>query len=159
MRYKTITLIAIFAGALIAQTASPRPGAGSEANEAARLLKAIRADVEQIQSSADKLKRLAQVRDTNWQNYDQQWNAIKPAQERIDLATQRLERMQASLTPAERQALDQSKRDVEAIAGATHDLWIRLGQSKIDLKAPAFNADARSLGKTARDLIKTTSAT
>jgi DNA repair exonuclease SbcCD ATPase subunit len=159
MRYKTITLVAFFSGALIAQTASPLPGAGSEANEAARLLKAIRADVEQIQSSADKIERLAKVRDTNWQNYDQQWNTIKPAQERIDLATQRLERTQASLTPAERQALDQSKRDVEAIAGATHDLWIRLGQSKIDFKAPAFNTDARSLDEAARDLIKTTSAT
>ena len=67
--------------------------------------------------------------------------------------------MQASLTPAERQALDQSKRDVEAIASATHDLWIRLGQSQVDWKTPALNADARSLDKAARDLIKTTSAT
>ena len=67
MRYKTITLVAIFSGALIAQTASSRPGAGSEANEAVTLLKAIRADAEQIQSSADKLERLAKVRDTNWQ--------------------------------------------------------------------------------------------
>ena len=45
-RYKTITLVAIFSGALVAQTASPRPGAGSEANEAVTLLKAIRADAE-----------------------------------------------------------------------------------------------------------------
>ncbi len=159
MRLRTITLVAIFSGALVAQTGSPLPKIGSEANEAARLLKAMRAEAEQIQSSADKMERLAKVRDTNWQNYDRQWNNIKPVQERIDLATQRLERMKASLTPAERQALDQTKRDVEAITGATHDLWTRLGQSKIDLKPSPFNADARTLDKAARDLIKTTSAT
>jgi len=158
MRLRTITLVAIFSGALAAQTGSPPANTGSKANEAARLLKTIRADAEQIHSSADNLERLTKIRDTNWQNYDQQWNAIKPAQERIDLATRRLERIQASLSPAERQALDQTKRDVEAIASATHDLWIRLGQSKIDLKAPGFNADARSLDKAARDLIKTTAS-
>jgi DNA repair exonuclease SbcCD ATPase subunit len=158
MRLRTMTLVAIFSGTLVAQTGSTLPKIGSEANDAASLLRAIRADAEQIQSSADNLERLTKIRDTNWQNYDQQWNAIKPAQERIDLAMQRLERMQASLPPAERQALDQTKRDAEAIANATHDLWIRLGQSKVDLKAPAFNADARGLDKAARDLIKTTTS-
>lgn len=106
MRLRTITLVAMFSGALAAQTGSTLPKTGSEANDAARLLKAIRADAEQIQSLADNFERLTKIRDTNWQNYDQQWNAIKPAQERIDLAMQRLERMQASLPPAERQVFE-----------------------------------------------------
>ena len=158
MGLKMLSAIAIFSGALIAQAGSLPPKAGAESNQAARLMKEIKANAKQIQTSASNLEKLAKTRDAKWQDYDQQWNLIKPAQERINLAMQRLEGMQASLSPAERQTIDQTKRDVQAIAGATHDLWVRLGQPKVDLKTPALNADARRLDKAARELGKTTAS-
>jgi len=158
MRLKMLSVFAIFSGVLMAQAGSLPSKAEAKPNQAARLMKEIQANAMQIQASASHLERLAKSGDAKWQDYDQQWNLIKPAQERINLATQRLEGMQASLSPAERQALDQTERDVWAIAGATHDLWIRLGQPKVDLKTPALNADARRLDKAARELSKTTAS-
>jgi hypothetical protein len=158
MGLKMFSAVAIFSGALIAQAGSVPSRTGAESNQAGRLMREIRANATQIQASASNLEKLVRTRDTKWQDYDQQWNMIKPAQERIDVAMGRLEGMQASLSPAERQALDQTKRDVQTIAGATHDLWIRLGQPKIDLKAPALNADAQRLDKAARELSKTTAS-
>lgn len=155
MGLKMLSAVAIFSGALIAQAGSLPPKAGTESSQAARLLKEIKANAMQIQTSASKLEKLAKTPDAKWQDYDQQWNLIKPAQERIDVVMRRLEAMQASLSPAERQTIDQTKRDVQAIAGATHDLWVRLGQPNVDLKTPALNADARRLDKAARELSKT----
>lgn len=100
------------------------------------------------------LEKLAMQADARWSDYDRQWNMIKPAQQRIDLAMERLEGTQASLSPAERQAVAQTKRDVDEIANTTQDLWIRIGQQTVDLKAPALRADARRLDKATRELIK-----
>jgi len=159
MQLRMSSVIAIFSGALIAQAGSLPSKAGAESNQAGRLLKEIKGDAEQIRASASNLDRLTKTPDAKWMDYDQQWNTFKPAQECIDLATQRLDGMKTSLSPAERQALDQVKRDVETIASATHDLWSRLGQSKVDLTLRGLSADARDLGKAARDLIKTTAST
>jgi hypothetical protein len=157
MRLTTLNVVAMFAGALLAPAGWVSSKAGGESKQAGRLLTEIKADAEQIRSCARNLENLAKTPGAKWQEYDQQWNTIKPAQERIDLATQRLESMQASLAPAEQKVLAQTKRDLEEISSTTHDLWIRLGQPKLDLQA--LSADARGLDKAARELVNVTAST
>lgn len=159
MRLRMLNVGVICFGALVAQAGTLPSKAGVESSEAGRLLKVIKANAEQIRSSSHRLENLATRADARWIDYDQEWNMIKPAQERIDRALWRLENMQASLSAPEQQALTQTKGDVAEITGATHDLWMRLGQQKVDLKRPALNADARSLDKAARDVIKSTVST
>jgi len=158
MRLKIVCATTIFSTALFAQ-AGPSPSkskteSGNESIRAGKLLKEIKVNADQIRSSALTLEKLAIETNAGWSDYDRQWNMIKPAQERIDLTMQRLERMQASLSPTERQAVAQTKKDLDAIADATHDLWMRIGQQRVDLKAPALKADARRLDKGAGELIK-----
>jgi hypothetical protein len=158
MKFKMLSTVAIFSGALIAQAGSLPFTAAEESNQATRLLKAIKADAEEIHSSADNIERLARNPNTSWQSYDQQWNMIKPLQERMALSMQRLEGMSASLSPAEQPALEQAKRDVDKITRTTHELWVRIDQLQ-ETKGPALNADARHLDQAARDLIKAIAST
>jgi hypothetical protein len=158
MRFRIVSAATIFSITLFAQ-AGPSPSqskteSGQESIQARKLLKEIKANSDHIRSSALKLEQLSMESNAQWSDYDRQWNMIKPAQERVARAMERLEGMQASLSPAEREAVDQTKRDVNQITTATHDLWIRLGQQTVDLKAPALRADARRLDKAARELIK-----
>jgi hypothetical protein len=159
MRLTMLSAGAICFGALIAHAGTIPIKAEAQSSEAGRLLKVIKVNAEQIRSFALNLENLAKQADAKWTDYDQQWNMIKPAQERIDRALWHLENMRASLSAPEQQTLTQTERDVAEITGATRDLWMRLGQPKVDLKKPALNADARSLDKAARDVIKATAPT
>jgi len=163
MRLKIVCAATIFSMAFFAQ-AGPSPSkskteSGNEPIQAEKLLKEIKVNADQIRSSALTLEKLAMEANAQWSDYDRQWNMIKPAQERIDLTMQRLESMQPSLSPTERQAVAQTEKDLGAIADATHDLWMRIGQQRVDLKAPALKADARRLDEAARELIKEVAST
>jgi hypothetical protein len=163
MRLKILCATTIFSLALFAQagpsSSKSKTESGNGPIQAEKLLKEIKANADQIRSSALTLEKLAMEANAQWSDYDRQWNIIKPAQERIDLTMQRLEGMQASLSPTERQAVAQTKKDIDEIADATHDLWMRIGQQRVDLKAPALKADARRLDKAARELIKEVAST
>lgn len=158
MKFKMLSMVAIFSGALIAQAGSLPSKAAAASNQAAKLLNAIKADAEQIHSSADNLERLAKNPNTSWQSYDEQWNMIKPLQERMALSMQRLEGMRASLSPAEQPVLEQTRRDVDEITRATRELWVRIDQLQ-ETKGPALNAEARHLDQAAHDLIKALAST
>lgn len=155
MQLNVLSVIGIVSGALLAQAGTAPSQAGTDSRHAERLMKEIKVNSEQIRSAAIKIEGLAKQPDAKWSDYDQQWNIIKPAQEKIALAEQRLERMQGSLSAQEQQALNQTKSDVNEITRATHDLWMKIGQPKPDLKTRPLNADARGLDKASRDLIKT----
>lgn len=163
MRLKIVCATTIFSMSLFAQAgpsaSKSKTESGAESVQAKKLLKEIKSNADQIRSSALALEKLAMEADTHWSDYDRQWNMIKPAQERIDLTIQRLQAMQASLSPTERQAVAQTKKDMDEIADATHDLWMRIGQQRADLEAPALKADARRLDKIARQLIKEVAST
>ena len=91
MRLRMLNVGVICLGALVAQAGTLPSKAGTESNEAGRLLKMIKLNAEQIRSSARNLENLSKQVDAKWVDYDQQWNMIKPAQERIDRALWRLE--------------------------------------------------------------------
>ena len=128
-------------------------------NRCQRLLKEMKANARHIDSCARQIESLARTQNAQWSDYDRQWNLIKPAQERIDLETQRLERVQASLSAPEQHTLAQTRRDAKEITSATHDLWLKIGQSQVDLKPRALNADSRQLDKATGELIKATGST
>jgi hypothetical protein len=109
MRLILLSAGAICFGTLVAPAGTLPSKAGTESIEARRLLKSIKVNAEQIRSSAHNLENLAKQADAKWADYDQQWNMIKPSQERIDRAMWRLEAIQASLSAAEQQALTQTK--------------------------------------------------
>ena len=163
MRLKIVCAATIFSMALFAQ-AGPSPSKsktefGNEPIQVEKLLKEIKVNADQIRSSALTLEKLAMEANAKWSDYDRQWNIIKPAQERIDLTMQHLEGMQASLSPTERQTVAETKKDINKIADATHDLWMRIGQQRVDLKAQALKSDVRRLDKAAREIIKEVAST
>jgi hypothetical protein len=150
---------AVIAGACLAQAASQTSNIEPKPDQAGRLLNEIKVNAQQIRSAASDLEALAKNHNAKWQDYDGKWNMIKPSQERIDLATQRLEAMQASLTPAEQQALTQAKHDSGIIAAATRDLRITIGQGTSDVPVSAVSTNARRLEIAARALSRTISST
>jgi chromosome segregation ATPase len=142
----------MFSGAVLAQ-----PGAANtstDSNTAARLVEEIHSNAAQIRACARTLESLDKSSNSAWSAYDEQWNTIKPAQERIDLAMERLESIEGSLSAADRQTVDQARQDVQRISSATHDLWMRIGQPKPDLQGTVLNSDARKLDRAARDLMR-----
>ena len=114
----------------------------------------IKANSRQIRACASEIQRLDRTPDAKWVDYDRQWNMIKPAQEAMELATWRLERMKDSLPAQEQQSFAQIKREVGEVTSATHDLWLKLGQPTVDLSTPKLNADARGLDRASRELVK-----
>jgi len=160
MQLKTLSTLCLFSVALIAQAASSPVKSGADASNPGKLLNEMRVNAEQIRSCARNLENLSQtLQEPKWSDYDEQWNMIKPAQERINLETQRLEQMKASLSNPEQQMFGQIKRDVAEITRETNDLWKRLGRQKVDLATPALATDARHLNRAAGDLIKMTAST
>ena len=133
---------------------SPRSNSQSESRQAVSLLRGITADVEHIRASAMDLEKLTRNRDVKWLQYDRQWNEIKPAQEALDLKLQRLESMEAALTPPERKAVDASKVSIQKITSETHELRALLDQPQVDLKSPMFKRYAQSLVHQAGEAIR-----
>ena len=93
-----------------------------------------------------------------WTDFDREWNAIKPTQEEIDRAAQRLEQMKSSLPAPEEQQFAMMKPRIAAIDSATHDLWLRIGQSKSDMKPAVLKADSSRLDNAVRALRAGTTA-
>lgn len=141
-----ITLVTLIVSS--ASFASPSP------TKAARLLKSVAADARQIQSSASGLEKLAANSSATWKQYDRQWNEIQPVVETMHMKIARLEAMESSLTPSEKQALAQAKSDYQKIAWRSRDLGKLVDMVPPDLSSPKFKADGRDLAKEAGDVVR-----
>lgn len=120
-----------------------------EAKRAARLFQEMKADAQQIDTHAMQLEKLARDSSTSWAQFDQEWNEIKPAQEMLNAHMWSLDEMRASLTPAQRTALDQTKQAATVIASRTRELIKMIDQPGAQLVSPRVRSYAQSLAKNA----------
>jgi hypothetical protein len=89
---------------------------------------------------------------------EEQWNEIKPAQEDMQMKMWRLERIQANISPAERQKFDQAKPMIREIQLGTHDLRTLLDQPGVQTSNVKFKTYARGLRNNASKLERSASA-
>jgi hypothetical protein len=152
----TVTLL--LGTVVSAQAATPSAKTTDESQKAAQLLRDIKADAMQVQSAASRLDGLTKTSGATWLEYDRQWNEIKPAQEDMEMKMWRLERMQANISPAERQKLDQAKPMIGEIQLRTHELRTLLDQPGVQTSNVKFKTYARGLRNNASKLERSASA-
>lgn len=124
----------------------------SEAQSADRLLRQVKAEAQTIEMHAADLERLAKNSNTQWVEYDQQWNEIKPAQEALDRNIRRLDAMSSSLSTQQQKTLNDTKQAVQQISARTRQLFKMIEQPGANLSSSTFQADARSLAQDARSV-------
>ncbi len=123
--------------------------AAQEAEKANALFGEMNADAQQIDSHAMELAQLAKDPGTPWVRFDQEWTDIMPAQEMLETHMWGLDEMRASLSDAQRTALDQTKRAATAISAWTHGLHKLIGRPGMHLNLARLRSDAQSLAEDA----------
>lgn len=160
-RIRYFSSYVMMAGALLFAGGAPRVWAqaqkspansASEAKRAEMLLHQMKAEAQQIQSTAQQLEMLTKNATPQWLQYDEKWNEIKPAQEALNRRMWRIDSMRTELSPAEQTTVDQSKQAVQQIARETRRLRTLLDQPGVDLKSRRFQACGRELVKSAEAL-------
>lgn len=142
--------VALCAGPVLAQQAQRGiHNAADEAKRATRLFQEMKMDAQQIDAHAMQMEKLAQNPNTSWAQFDQEWNEIKPAQELLNAHMWSLDEMRASLSPAQRTALDQTKQAATMIAARTKELIKTIDQPGAKLVSPTVRSYAQSLAKNA----------
>lgn len=109
------------------------------------LFKEVKTDAQQIHSTAVQMEKLTSQPGTKWNQYDSQWNQIKPAQEALEIHLRALQAKENAMSPAARKAVDESKAEVQRIAERTHELRAMLDKPGVDLKSPKLHQYARDL--------------
>lgn len=119
------------------------------AEKADRLFREMNADAQQIDSHASRLARLAKNPNTRWEQFDREWTDIAPAQVMLESHMWGLDEMRASLSDAQRTALDQTKRAAIAILARTRGLRKLIGKHGSRLNFARLGSDARDLAEKA----------
>jgi len=145
----------MFAGTAVWAQTSATSKSPDESKRAGRLLRDIRSDAAQIQSAAAELDRLATTSGATWVQYDRQWNVMKPAEEDMQLRLARLEKMDANLSPAQRDELNQSRTLIQQIHARTHALRALLDQNGVQMNDSHFHLYAVSLKRDSSKLQRT----
>lgn len=128
------------------------PTAKATEGTAARLLKSVAADAHQIRNAASALEKLTGQSGATWAQYDRQWNEMQPAVESMNRTIAQLESMQASLSAAEKTALEQSKTEAAKIAWHCRELGNLIDKVPANLTAPAYKTASRELVKEAGEV-------
>ncbi len=102
-----------------------------------------------IEWHASDIERLTKDPNATWQQYDQQWNDIKPAQEQLQNQIVRLDGMRSSLSDSQKQMLDKDKAAAQRIAWRTRQVLKFLDEPGADLKSPDLRSYARALARNA----------
>ena len=114
----------------------------------------MKMDAEGVDKAAREMEQLLKKSDSTWLDYDRQWNLIKPHQERLTENLEALNKMEASLTPAQRKAMSDLKLYAERIAGQTHALRTVLDTKGVNIAKSPLRSDAQKLSKAAMNLAK-----
>lgn len=122
-----------------------------ESAKAARLLNSVAVDANQIHAAASTFEKLTANTSATWTEYDRQWNEIQPLVETMNMKIARLESMESSLSPSEKQALSQAKADLQKISWRTRELGKLVDMVPPDLSNSKFKIDSRDLVKEASD--------
>ncbi len=122
--------------------------------KATRLMKSVAADARQIELTATGLNKLARDPGATWKQVDQKWNELQPVVETMRMKIARLEAMESSLSPAEKQALDQSKAALKQIAWRSAELGKLVDTVPANLNDPKFKMESRNLVKEAGEIAK-----
>jgi hypothetical protein len=138
-----------------AMFAAPSPSkTQDESAKGARLLKSVARDARQIQASAAEFEKLTHDSRATWKQYDRQWNEVQPLVEIMHRKIARLEAIESSLSPTEKNALEQSKADYQKIAWYSHELGKLVDKVPAELSNPKFKTASRDLMKEAGDAAK-----
>lgn len=158
MRSKLAPLTLITGTMLILSStsfAAPSPTKSrDESARATRLLNSVAADARQIETVASELDKLTKDSSATWKQYDRKWNEIQPVVEKMQIKIARLEAMESSLSPAEKQSMDQSKLALQKIAWHSAELGKLVDTVPADLNDPKFRAESWDLLKEAREIAK-----
>lgn len=153
-KWTVVVLGALCAAPLLATQAATPVASQPEAKSAGRLLQEVKAEAQTIEMHANRLERMAKDSDTQWAQFDQQWNEIKSAQEALQAHIWRLEAMSSSLSAQQRKALDDSKQAAQQISARTSQLFKMIDQQGANLNSSSFRADAQSLVKDAQNVAR-----
>jgi hypothetical protein len=123
--------------------------AAQEAEKADRLFREMNADAQQIDSHATQLAQLAKNPNTQWVAFAQEWTDIEPAQVMLKAHMGGLDEMRASLSDAQRTALDKTKRAAAAISARTHGLIKLIRKRGSHLNFARLGSDAEALAENA----------
>lgn len=123
--------------------------AAQAAEKADRLFREMNADALQIDSHATELAQLAKNPNTQRAEFVQEWTDIAPAQVMLESHMWSLDEMRASLSDAQRTALDKTKRAAAAIAARTHGLLKLIGRRGSHLNFARLGSDAEALAENA----------
>jgi hypothetical protein len=148
----------LFGSAVLTQAAPPTAKVADQSKRVERLFRDIRDDAVQVRSAATRLDALTKSSNATWLDYDRQWNEIKPSVEDMQMKWAQLETMQAAISPAERNELEQSKLMIEQIQGRTHQLRILLDEPGVQTNDAKFQVYARGLRNEAGQLQRTAAA-
>ncbi len=116
-----------------------------------QIMKGIAVEARQIESHAAQLEKLTADSSATWEQYDREWNEIQPAVETLEMKVARLERMDSSLSAAQKQALEKSKAACQKISWDSRQLGKLVDQVPPDLRNPKFKMESRNLRNEARD--------
>ncbi len=122
-----------------------------QAEKADKLFREMNADAQQIDSHAMQLAQLAKNPTTAWAQLVQEWTDIAPAQVMLESQMWGLDEMRASLSDAQRTALDRTKRAAAAISARTHGLRKLIGRRGSHLNL-ASHLNRAELGSDAQAL-------
>ncbi|HEY1758829.1 MAG TPA: hypothetical protein VGG72_25880 [Bryobacteraceae bacterium] len=149
----------LLTSAVAVQAASPSTTPSSnDSQKAARLLREIKADDTAVRAGAARLDALAENSNSQWSDYDHEWNVIAPAVEDMQMKLGRLESMQSALTQAQRSELDQSKPLIAEIQSRTNAFNTLMNKPGVPTTDAKFRNDAKSIKTDADKLQKVTSA-
>lgn len=123
--------------------------AAQEATRAGTLFREMNADAQQIDSHAIELAQLAKNPETQWAQFAEEWTDIEPAQLMLESHMWGLDEMRASLSDAQRTALDQTKRAAAAISARTRGLLKLIGKRGSHLNLAMLGSDADALAENA----------
>ena len=152
------TMTMLLGSMAVVQAASSSAKAGDESKKAAQLFRDIRTDAVKVRTAAARLDTLSASPASKWLDYDRQWNEIMPSVEDMQMKLDRLETLQAAISPAEHAELDQSKSLIAEIQSRTHQLRVLLDEPGVQTSDPRFKTYSRSLRNEVQKLEKADSA-
>lgn len=147
--------VLVFASSALLLAAPVTAKTANQSQEGLRLLHDIHVDAMQIQTAARHLESLTSTPSPKWLQFDEQWNEIKPPVEDMDIRIARLEKIQSSLSPAQRADLDQSKMLANQIRTRTRELRNLLDKPGVSTSDKMFRTYARDLTSESNKLAKT----
>lgn len=157
MKTKPFARSAFLATALVVAPALALPASSAmtpESQEAGKLLRSVGMEARAVLRHARQLEKLSRGSFTNWQDYDRQWNEIKPTVEQMSMHLAHLEAIRSSTLPWQQGAITRSAALIRKVEANTHKVRTYINAHPSGLSSDALKLYERSLSRDARGLAR-----